>query len=516
VGVNDDIDVKVGVSGADAAKQKLKGVGKAAEGMGDDVKKGGSKAAGATQSLSNAINSLKGFALGFISVAGLKRFFDAWYESVKKVTAAQKELVETTKGLDQAAKSLAGQASVMGTEAGMVASREQILGIQKAGNLPSWKMAEAVAVATHSMFAEDEGKLLTPGQAGIAGVVASYAQLKNLDEAGVSAMLKVLKHPKMGVTDAQTAARRVQQLGAVQRKSAIDSFAKFIPGASDTLMNLMGAGATPEAALAQYASALDVELTGPRAFEATKKMSDTLLQYKKMGEIIPGYAKLPYDVKMKRFGEWVSRATEPEMIKAGVEPGRVGALRKLYTRTQLPRVGFFAGLAKQATAAQLQAEVGGYADTTQGKLEALEAERLRIAAQASPPERVGAELIKLAEEEFKLKTARGEESWWSRDVVETERLVKKRFLGRVEDLYKRGLITEQEKEQNIENILTLSGEYGVWGQWESGKVSPWNRLHPVEAGQVEQTLNDYSIRNTYNINPVGEPEQAGKRQALSN
>ena len=126
-------------------------------------------------------------------------------------------MTDSTKDLDHAAKALASQANIMGTEAGIETSMRQILQIAEAGNTTIPK-AEGVAVATHSAFGTS-GQELTPGQMGIAGMVAGVAQRKDLGEGEVADLLKLLA--AMGVKDVGAAKLRIQHLLSVQQKSQV-------------------------------------------------------------------------------------------------------------------------------------------------------------------------------------------------------------------------------------------------------------------------------------------------------
>ena len=396
-------------------KQKVDEYGNAFDQAGKKVNDAGGHAEGASRkmtALGSAITTLSRHLLGFASITALFTFFKTWLSYVEKIAEAQKQLVESTKSLDQAAKSLASQADVMHIPGGAEAARKQVLAIQTAGKLGSFEAAGAVAQSTHSAFGTS-GQLLTPGQQGIASVVANFSRLKDVGPESISPLLKVLS--SMGVSSEQEAAWRIQQISTVQQKSNIDAFKDFIPSAVSSMIPAMAKGATPEVALSQYAAALNTVDSPALAASATKQAANIMLRPDVAAAIGPGFADLPYDQQITALSQWATRSSMQQLLAAKLEPTQAGQLKATYKDGQLGLLDLFSGLSGSATPQQLHDRFGGWDKTTQGKIEAIEAVAERAEATATPEERVGMALIKAGEAYWDRMEGSGETYFLSTD-----------------------------------------------------------------------------------------------------
>jgi len=396
-------------------KQKVDEYGNSFDQAGKKVNAAGGHAEGASGKmtvLGKAVGSVTSYLTGLVGIAGLWAFFQKWLSYIEKISEAQKKLVESTKSLDQAAKSLASQADVMHIPGGAEAARKQILAIQTAGKLGSMEAAEAVAVSTHSAFGTS-GQLLTPGQEGIAGVVANFSRLKTVGPESIGPLLKVLS--SMGVTNEQEAKWRIQQLSIVQQRSNVDAFKDFIPSAVSSMIPAMAKGASPEEALAQYAGALNTVNSAADAASATKQAADIMLRPEVAAAIGGGFENLPYDQQIRALSQWATRSSMQQLLAAGLEPTQAGKLTATYKTGQLELLDLFRGLSGKATPQQLDDRVAGWDETTPGKIEAIGAEAVRAEATATPEERVGMALIKAGEAHWNRMEGSGETYFLSTD-----------------------------------------------------------------------------------------------------
>jgi len=389
-------------------KQKVDEYGNAIDSAGKKVSEAGGHAEGASGKmnlLGNAVNSLKSYLLGFIGISGLWSFFQKWLDYIDKISEAQKELVESTKSLDQAAKSLANQADVQGVPGGVEAARKQILQIQTAGNLGSFEAAEGVAVSAHAAFGTS-GQLLTPEQLAIAGSVAGFTQRGDVSTSSLGNIFKLLG--AMGVKTEQEAQRRLEQLSTAQQISGVGDFDAFMPVAIKSIMPALSAGASPEMAMAQLASALRVLKPSERFASVTDQTSAMLLQPGVAKAIGGGFADLPYDQQITAFGQWVAGSSKQQLMDAGISPEQVGQLKTIYSPAQLPRIQESQERFMRTTEAQFQAKADVWNKTTPGQVEAIEAEAVRARATATPEEQKGQALIDAGEAEWKrIKGDRG-------------------------------------------------------------------------------------------------------------
>lgn len=475
----------------DAMSQSAEKLGNATQEAGRSAAKGGEKisqagnqaekASGATNMLRTAMKSLTGYLAGLATATTLWGFFKKWLDWVEKIAEAQKKLVESTKELDTVTKALASQANVMGSEEGMEGARKQVLAIQEAGNT-SFGLAGSVAVATHSAFGTS-GELLGSGEQEIAGVVAGAAQRKDLSEGEAGQLLKLLS--AMGVTDAAGAETAIQKLFTVQLASQAQSFGEFIGGATDSVITQKAQGATDEFALASYAMGLDID-GGPQAATKIEQMS-AHLQNEKIIEAISkesgmsgtAFREMPYDQRVGMFSEWIEKhgatgAGQQYLIKSGLSGDQLGAAVGLYTTDLLNRRGMFQGLAGNATGEQFRAEAEGYAGTTQGRVEAVNAANERLAASATPDQRMGMAIIEASEEQWNLMSIRGETRPYFTDFGEeadrVRKLIRKPLLRRMYSL------PDGPEKNQIRGIL------------DAEPVLRQNRFTAGEIGEVDRLL----------------------------
>ena len=483
-------------------KQKVDEYGRSFDQAGKKVNEAGGHAEGATRKmnlLGNAVNSLKNYLLGFISITALFTFFQKWLSYVEKIAEAQKELVESTKSLDQAAKSLASQADVMHIPGGVEAARKQILAIQTAGKLGSMEAAEAVAVSTHSAFGTS-GQLLTPGQEGIAGVVANFSRLKTVGPESIGPLLKVLS--SMGVTNEEEAKWRIQQLSTVQQKSNVDAFKDFIPSAVSSMIPAMAKGASPEEALAQYAGALNTVNSAADAASATKQAADIMLRPEVAAAIGGGFENLPYDQQIRALSQWATRSSMQQLLAAGLEPTQAGKLTATYKTGQLELLDLFRGLSGKATPQQLDDRIAGWGVTTPGKIEDIHAEDVRAEATATPEERIGIALIKAGEALWRQINRAGRNWALMPDSLQQSRRTVWGPLIRRHDVLKRAIDEgklPEDKRQEVESIGEyLEDEYPAW-------LPKPNPLTPAEVGRANAMLEPLEQQagitvNNYNYN----------------
>ncbi|MBN2375718.1 MAG: hypothetical protein JXD22_04915 [Sedimentisphaerales bacterium] len=427
-----DVNIRIKADGVPQTKQEIDSVGRSVENLGDTGGQGldklnekTSQSKKSMDSLGGTVKALGSALLAFVSTSTIIAFFVSWLEKIKEISAAQKELAEQTRELDQAAKSLASQANVMGTQKGMEGARGQVATIQKRGSLGSWSMAEAIAVSAHSALGTS-GQLLTPEQIAVASVVGGFAQRKGISTGGIDSLFKLMAN--IGETSGQPITEQyaqglIQKMSTVQQSSKAKSFEEFMPGAIKSMTNSLSLGATPEMALAQYASALDVSASADLAAEKTKQASALLLSPKVSAAIGGGFEDLPYDQQITVFGSWVAAnastgAGRRYLLKSGISPEQIGAIGPLYSQGQLGRITMFQGLAQSATGAQFRAEAEGYGKTTQGLIEAHEAEAVNIGAGASEEERLGLALIKAGEKIWTRRQANHQNYYLLRDSLE--------------------------------------------------------------------------------------------------
>ena len=431
-----DVNINLRVKKADDAKRKLDGVaassekvgqkteqaGRKAQSGGEKIGGMGDKAHAAKQKTGALATALGGLTAGVSAIIALAaafiQFLKDWLSHITQINTAQKELVESTRALDQASKALASQANIMGTKEGMEGSREDVLSITKTGNT-TIAMGGDVGVATHSAFGTS-GERLTPAQREIAGVVAGFAKRKDLSAAEAGQLVKLLS--AMGVKTAGEAKQRIQQLSTVQQASQEQTFGGFIGGATKAMVPRLAAGGSVEGALSSYAKGLDIDAGDPAA-EKMKQMAAHLQNEKILQAMGKEYGvseldirNMPFDEQIDMFSGWVSKhaatgAGQQYLLKSGLSGEQLNVAKTLYTKDMLQRRAMFKGLAGGATAGQFDVGAEGYAKTVQGQIDAQESLRERTAASASPEARFGLAVIRVAEADFARMMAEGEVPW---------------------------------------------------------------------------------------------------------
>ncbi len=491
-------DINVNIR-TETDKAKVDEYGNAFDAAGKKVNEAGGHAEGATGKinlLGKAVNSVQNYLLGYVSIKGLWEFFQKWLDYVNEISEAQKELVESTKALDQAAKSLAGQANVMGVPGGVEAAREQVLAIQKVGRLGSFELAEGVAVAAHSAFGTS-GQLLTPEQLAIAGSVAEFAQERSVSPSSVGDLFKLLS--KMGVTNAQEADRRIQQLSAASKGKGFD---QFIASGVKSIIPALAAGESPEMAMAQYVSALDAMKSPELAATMTTQVSAMMLRPEVAKAIGGNFPNLPPDQQKMAFAQWVARSSNQQLMDAGV--GEVLQMKALYSPKQLRSIGETLDVFKIATGEQRRADAAAWHETTQGRIEAIQAETERLGATATPEERIGQVLINAGETRWR-RIKRAGQDWvlMPNTLEKSRRGVWGPLIRRHDALIKaidEGKLPENQRE-DVENIgQYISSEYPT--------LFPPNPLTPAEVGRANTMLSPLerqagiTINYNYNSGPV--------------
>ncbi len=423
--MSDNLNIKVQLEGKEQAKGGLNDIGKAGKQAGKDIEHGSNKGKDGLDNLdkqsnktkkgvSGLTNSIEGFKTKILAVIGvittLIRLLKSWYDHLKKISDAQREIAEQAKGLDAASKALASQAGVMGTETGIKASRQQILQIMQGGNLSDFSLAEGVAVSTHSAFGT-KGQALTDNQIGIASTVADFAQRKGISSGGVDQLFKVLA--AMGVSDQQSAQGAIQKISSVQQASKAKTFEQFISGGVKSLIPAIAMGASPERALADFATTLNA---APSA-DVGATTSEQLMRLLQNTDAIAGMTKgtgmsekmfrnLPYDQKMSLLDKYLTAnaATgEGQMAlqDAGLTAEQMKAAVTLYNSDNISARDNFMRLGLSSTASEFANESAGWRKTTLGLVESFESQKAVASAITSNNMRKGAALLDLSNTVFK-------------------------------------------------------------------------------------------------------------------
>lgn len=379
------------------------------------------KSTASSRALSHVTGELKSMLVGMVGVGAAVQVLRNYLDHLKQVNEATKALAETTRGLEQATKSYAGQAGVMGDPKQVAAARDQIRQLQRAAHITDWSTAEGVMVSTHSAIGTT-GQLLSPAQLGVAFSVGEFAQRKQLDQAGVDSMLKLIafvaSREGRELND-QTAIDIMNRLSTVQLSSKAASFGEFAPGAIASIMKGMSYGLPFQEATAQFAAAMEVEKNPVVAAERTKQAYESLLNDKvvealaaRSGISASHFRRLPFDQRLAALNAWVSSTSDAALAEAGVPPEKISSLSLLFTPEQIPQQRKFRSIFAGANVADFQREATGWWLSGPGRTEAQRAQTLAQGAAATDPMMLGAELFATGEEIFRQRQATGQAKWW--------------------------------------------------------------------------------------------------------
>jgi len=411
-----DVNIHIKAPGADKAKLEVDAVGQSLEQWKKYAEHVGVAAKQTTEENTGFLASIKRLSrtlAGLLAAgAGLIQFFRDWAAAAREARAAQADLANSTKTLDDAAKGLASQAGLMGTPGGMEAARSQVARIQMGGKVSDFGQAGAIATAAHTAFGQI-GSLLTPEQEAIATVVADLSQRKDLSGEQAGQVLKLLAD--MGAGTADDAKQAIQQLIAVHEGSGI-GFGAFVGLAGGAVNKQQALGASREFALASFRAALEIDKTG--------EVGDKQVALLQNEDVIKAVARdlqmpaatfrdLPYDQRMAALGAWVQKNAstgtgQRRLAKAGLSGGQATRALALYSPELAAKRQGFLQAAQGATSQQFDVEATGYGGTVQGYIDQMEAERAAMMASASEAERMGMAVMEQVDAEWTQKMARGE------------------------------------------------------------------------------------------------------------
>ena len=523
-----DINIHLKTQGTAQTKQEVDSVGNSTEKMGKKIDAaGGQSQANVSrfEALRNTLATLKSQILGILGTIGaLIAILIKWEQHAQKTAAAQKGLVDSTKGLDQATKAYASQANVMGDPAMVDKGRQQIIDLQQAAKLGTMDQAGNIISATHSAFGTS-GELLDKDTMGIATALGNFARMKNVDDAGIGDATKLLA--AMGVKNKEEAELRLQQLSTVQLQSKAQTFSEFIGGAIKSMVPALAQKSSPEFAMGAYGSALDVAASKDLAAEMTKQ-ADALIQMPNVVSAIEDYfgmkegdfREMDKDARSWTMALWSSvhvgtGAGQKYLLDSGVSPERLSVITSLFNPQQTKRIKYFEGLAKGATGRQFLDDLAGWDAGIQGQIEAINAQAEAAGATATEDERIGQSLFELGDEQWKQIEANGGNDLSNPDFIEKPTRTVwgplRARLRRIGKAYREGKLPESSHQElnSVEDFITdIMPTIGdPLTAAETGEAN--RRLRQLEK-QANITINNHPIIYGSGIDHNTSPEELSR------
>ena len=326
-----DVDLKVGVTGAEQFKRDTEKAGEATSKMGKKVGETGTKAKDTTKEiglLGRTVNSLKQSLLGLVGITALFAFFKKWLDAIKEIDAAQRLLVNSTKELDTASKALATQAGVIGKPGGIEAAQRQIVDITRGAGLQSFAQAQSVAAAAHSAFGT-RGQLFNQQQLQIAIAVGQLSQVqegvgqKSLEELSKIAIAS-------GATTVPQIQASLQQASVIQQASIISAPDPFFAGAGKAITGLVGLGVEPAVATGMFAGIIGGGGTAELA-------ADTLRQLTAISLEIPSIRHLPTQQRLLAFMQLARGKTDVQLQALGLSGERAVKVAPAFSEINVDR-----------------------------------------------------------------------------------------------------------------------------------------------------------------------------------
>jgi len=389
-----DVDLKVGVTGAEQFKRDTEKAGKATTKFGKDTETVGDKASSTAKKvglLSGAVKALTGWLVGLVSITGLFQFFTKWLDHINKIIAAQQQLVDETKQLNTAAKSFAAQAGQIGVPGGIEASRQQIIQLTERSGLQSFAKAEAITGAAHSAFGTTD-QLFDPRQMEIAVAIGKMGQVREkLGAKSFEALAAIALQSKAKTPDEIKAV--LQMASVIQQASIKSDPEQFFAAAGKAIPQLIGMGVEPAIATGMYAGILGGGVTPDLGAELLKQLAVISLE-------IPQLAGLKTQERLLAFKELAKGKSEQELMALGLTSERAIKVSGAFSEVNVQAMDRFIREGRIGGAAQkYDATIGQFPTSPLGQIEAQATKTLVAGATATLESQLGEEARKTAEKQ---------------------------------------------------------------------------------------------------------------------
>ena len=277
-----DVNIHIKAQGAEQTKQKLDGVGKSAEKLGQRVATGQNQAAGATKKTTQKLTGM-GTTLGKLGTQ-VKAFLGAWLglqavmklitmliAKLERVTQLQGEIYDKSLSIGEIGQALEMQT---GTKGKQEYWGEKALQLQKAGGLVSTEVASQMMVAMDIAFAK-QGGIKDAGVQKIATELAPFVGANQMSPEAVGKLFQFAGTAGIAPTT-EAYQKYFAQLQAGYTSSKSRDFGQFMTGLQKGGTAYMSKGGTLTEAISTFSGALSVtsnEALGSTLLEQTARLS---------------------------------------------------------------------------------------------------------------------------------------------------------------------------------------------------------------------------------------------------
>lgn len=274
-----DVNIKVSAEGADDASQKIRGLGNAAEQMGQKVSTSARQASdntdkhsASTDKLANKASKLTDIATklvgAWLGLQGVMKLLDAMEAKLTAIDAVQRKLYEGSMSLAEVGRGLVFQTGQAGKDQYWT---EQALKLQESGGLKDAQTAQQMLVSMDIAFGP-QGGIKNPQIRKMAQELAPFVGAAGLSGDQVT---KVFEFAGIaGVNpDTQSYKEYFAKLQAGYTSSKATDFGMFMEGLQKGGTAMLAQGSTLDTAISTFASARSVTANEALASNALQQMS---------------------------------------------------------------------------------------------------------------------------------------------------------------------------------------------------------------------------------------------------
>ena len=401
-----DIDLKVGVSGAEEFRRDTEKVGKATSrvgkqvgGVGEEVKK---SATAWSRMADVALGAIKKIIAPLAGVGGLLMVMRAIRQETQETAAALKMLGDNAAGIDKASAALAQQFGMVGTK-GQAVSKGVLTQLMKSGRfVDDFEAAKTIGIASHVAYGE-AGQPLSGEGLSIANLVASFSGAKQIGGSTAGDLVKVLG--LAGVQTREQAGKRLGQLSGVYEKAYATDWQAFAGGLQQFMPNYISRGGTYESGLAMYGRAVKVTKSEAAGGSMVEKMARLTLNPDilamasgREGISVQKLAAMPLDVQMGIVGKHVAAISNtPEgslmLAEAGFAKREVGWGQSMFGSGGIEEQQGFQNIMAGATTTKTEAELKKYWGSEYGQRLGYQTGTSLLAASALESTKRGGDMI---------------------------------------------------------------------------------------------------------------------------
>jgi len=489
------INIPIKATGAEETKEKIKGVGQAAEQFGQKVKdaqgKGAAKTDEATGKLSamdKVLGGLKGQVMGFVGAwlgfNTVLSWITSYIDKLKQAQQLQGELYKGALQLMDVGQALEIQTGTKGRQQYWT---EQAIALQEAGGLQSPKVAQQMLVSMDIAFAK-QGGIKNKDVLKLGKELAPFVGAAGLGPDEVSKIFEFAG--TAGVKPSPEGYKEYfAKLMAGFTASKATNFGQFMTALQKGGTAYMTQGGTLTEAISTFSAA--------RAVTASEELAASLVEqvarmssggYEKPRQAIEKalhvrWEQLPMDRRMAALLEHVQRIPEGKRAQKLTEEGfpaeLTTGLGKMVSAEAIETMGATRQKIAGADANSIEAMTKAYMDSLLGKSRVEEAKRTGLVAREGPQYAGWAERLNTAKKQLEILQAKGKDLWTMPDEYEADYMALESLLKDYDRYIKE--LPEGKKRRQVEKARKGLSKY-FWYAGHFGGTLHAFKNYNVQAG----------------------------------